>query len=94
MYFDITTFLVLAFIIVSVTYVVIIKSLFLTPQRQYFEKNDTDFEDFDESISLLESLSELEVDYKMGKMPTDDYEALKLDFQQNYLAAKQKKQSL
>ncbi len=67
---------------------VIVKPLFMDSQSAYLLKTD-DFEEFDKSISLLETLSELDIDYKMGKLTQEDYEAMRNEYQQEYLHERQ-----
>jgi len=86
---DPATLILLTLIIGLVFYFVIVKALFLIPQNPYMDTT-LEQEEFDESLAILESLSELEVDYKMGKVTTEDYEALQADFQKSYIEVKER----
>ena len=43
--------------------------------------------DFKESVALLESITEINLDFKMGKLSPEDFGALSLEYQRKYLQA-------
>ena len=64
--------------------IVLYKPLFKDPSTIYLQKESGEKE-FDESLSLLEMISELETDYSMGKLTQQDYESLSLEYKRQYL---------
>jgi hypothetical protein len=66
---------------------VLIKPLFLTKRESYFERGSGGA-DFNESLSLLEAISELETDYKLGKLSREDFDELSLEYKRSYLEKK------
>ncbi|MCP4754672.1 MAG: hypothetical protein GY866_27645 [Proteobacteria bacterium] len=66
---------------------VLFKPFFRDKPQAYFG-SESDTGEFDESLSLLEAISELEADYKMGKISREDFEALTLDYKHAYLERK------
>ncbi len=76
----------------GVAYFAMFKPLFLDQQAAYFQPVAEE-EEFDESISLLETIDELESDFKMGKLSKDDFESLSLEFKRLYLEKKTKKET-
>ena len=72
---------------IPVVYYVLVKPLFVDATQPY-DSEDSDISDFDNSLSLLESISELETDYKMGKLSQEDFESLSLEYKRSYLEEK------
>lgn len=70
-----------------VVYYVLIKPLFIESTQAYYS-DVAESSDFDNSLSLLESISELETDYKMGKLSQEDFESLSLEYKRGYLEEK------
>lgn len=70
-----------------VVYFVLIKPLFRDKIQLYYQTKPAT-ELFDESLSILETLTELETDYKMGKLTQEDYEVLALEYKKLYLEKK------
>ncbi len=68
----------------GILFIVMVKPLFWDKQLAYFD-SDTEIDEFDETLSLLEAISELETDYKMGKISKEDFEAMSLEYKQLYL---------
>ena len=73
---------------IPVVYYVLIKPLFMDSTQPYYS-GETEISDFDNSLSLLESISELETDYKMGKLSQEDFESLSLEYKRSYLEEKE-----
>ncbi len=72
---------------VVISFFVLFKPLFLEKPTPYFQP-ETENRDFNEALSLLEMISELDADYQMGKVSKEDYDALSLDYRHRYLKAK------
>ena len=72
---------------IPVVYYVLIKPLFIESTQAYYS-DVAESSDFDNSLSLLESISELETDYKMGKLSQEDFESLSLEYKRGYLEEK------
>ena len=70
-----------------ISFFVLVKPLFLEKPSPYFTP-ETDSQDFNEAVSLLEIISELDADLQMGKASKEDYESLSLDYRHRYLNAK------
>ena len=79
-----TTIILCLAISLGIAFLVMIKPLFLEKQHAYYQA-EPDSSDFDESISLLEAIAELESDFKMGKLSGKDFEALSLEYKHQYL---------
>lgn len=73
-----------------IAFFALFKPLFLEEQRSYFE-GETESQTFDESLALLEIISELENDYKTGKVSQEDFEIMSLEYKRNYLEITAKK---
>lgn len=86
---NITLLICLAFSIV-IPLIVVIKPLFRDDQQDYFITG-TIAREFDESLSILEAISELETDFKMGKISKRDYETISIEYQHRYLVSKDQK---
>ena len=57
--------------------------LFLQKPRRYFA--DSPQLDFDDSLSVLETIAELEADFQSGKLSQKDFEALAVESKREYL---------
>lgn len=83
------TLIICSIVSIILTILVVIKPLFLEKQRSYFVTGK-DFKEFDESVSILEMISEIEVDYQTGKISKSDFETLSLEYKRHFLDAKKK----
>ncbi len=83
---NLSIFICLLLSIPVVIYVLVIP-LFIDSTQAYYT-DVADHSDFDNSLSLLESISELETDYKMGKLSKEDFESLSLEYKRSYLEEK------
>lgn len=81
------TFLICLLISAMVIFLVIVKPLFLMELEPYYGSSVKE-ELFDESLSVLETLKELESDFKMGKLSSEDYNSLSLEYKRLYLEKK------
>lgn len=81
------TIVVCLLLSIPVVYYVIIIPLFIDSSEAYYT-DIGESSDFDNSLSLLESISELETDYKMGKLSQEDFESLSLEYKRSYLEEK------
>ena len=81
------TIIVCLLLSIPVVYYVMIKPLFMDSTEPYYSEVGEN-SDFDNSLSLLESISELETDYKMGKLSQEDFESLSLEYKRSYLEEK------
>ncbi len=81
------TFIICVLLSVIVAFFVMVKPLFLDKMQPYFQSVSEE-DQFEESVSILETLSELETDYKMGKLTKEDFEALSLEYKRSYLVQK------
>ncbi len=68
----------------AIAIAVLYKPLFREKRREYFT-SDSNQQEFDEKLSLLEAISELETDYRMGKLSQEDFETMSLEFKRVYL---------
>ncbi len=84
------TIIICLLISIPVVYLVMVKPLYMDAGEKYFFPHPENFE-FDSSLSLLEAISELETDYKMGKLSVEDYESLSLEYKRSYLEQQNKK---
>ncbi len=75
---------------IIITLIVVMKPLFRDEQQDYFSTG-TVANEFDESLSILEAISELETDFKMGKISRQDYETISVEYQRLYLDSKDQK---
>lgn len=82
------TTLISLLISLVVAYFVMFRPLFLQSEKPY-AMPDTEHKEFDERISLLETIYELETDHKMGKLSGEDFEALSNEYKRMYLEKKQ-----
>ena len=73
---------------VVVAAVVLVKPLILNEPKPYFIP-DSDNTEFDESLALLEMISELEIDFQTGKISQVDFEAMSLEYKREYLHQKE-----
>ncbi len=69
--------------------IIVLNPLFSDKQQSYFSRN-TKANEFDESLSILEAISELETDFKMGKISKQDYQKMSVEYQRHYLKSKKK----
>jgi cytochrome c-type biogenesis protein CcmI len=83
------TLIICMLISLAAAYLVVAKPLFLDQRNRYFQSNPEQA-DFDTTLSLLETIAELETDYKMGKLTPADYESLSLEYKRLYLAQQDK----
>ncbi|MBU2511475.1 hypothetical protein KJ966_09050 [bacterium] len=81
------TLIICILISLAIAYFVMLKPLFLERSRSYFSGSSKEVQ-FDESYSLLEAISELETDYRMGKLSKDDFETTSLEYKRIYLEKK------
>ncbi|OGH00405.1 MAG: hypothetical protein A2600_10265 [Candidatus Lambdaproteobacteria bacterium RIFOXYD1_FULL_56_27] len=65
----------------------VVKPFFLSPEKPYFDPQAQPHV-FDESLSLLEGLGELETDYRLGKLNAEEFEHLSLEIKRDYLKLK------
>jgi len=72
---------------VIIFYIVLFKPLFQEKQALYFE-SDSENNAFSESLSVLEMITELEMDYQMGKVSREDFDTLSLEYKHLYLKKK------
>ena len=78
------TLIICLVVSLGVAFLAMIKPLFLEKQCSYYQsRSDQGY--FDESVSLLEAIAELESDFKMGKLSRKDFEALSLEYKHLYL---------
>ncbi|MDT8446666.1 MAG: hypothetical protein RRB13_07195 [bacterium] len=63
------------------------RPFFSTQEKPYFDPN-AEAHVFDEKISLLETIQELEMDFRMGKLTREEFEALSNDSKRDYLKLK------
>lgn len=77
---------ILASLLISLILIVtvLVKPLFWTEPTPYFFSSKED-NSFNESLAILETLKELEADFKMGKLSQEDFEALSVDYKKRYL---------
>jgi hypothetical protein len=68
-----------------IVFFVIVRPLFLTEPRLYRQQPSPDGVDYIEALGILEMLSDLENDFKMGRLTRADYESLALEYQHQYL---------
>ncbi|PCI28516.1 MAG: hypothetical protein COB67_06220 [SAR324 cluster bacterium] len=66
---------------------VFVNPLLLQAPQAYFPREEV-VEEFSESVALLETISELDVDLKMGKLSQEDYERLSLKYKRRFLDLK------
>ncbi len=75
----------------AVFFFVVIVPLFLQKPERYFTRSSQ--YDFDDSLSILEIVAELEADYRSGKLTKEDFEALSMDFKREYMELRGKKRT-
>ncbi len=75
---------------IIITLIVVMMPLFRDEQQDYFSTG-TVANEFDEALSILEAISELETDFKMGKITKQDYETISIEYQRLYLDSKDQK---
>ncbi|MCP4297934.1 MAG: hypothetical protein GY786_20290 [Proteobacteria bacterium] len=80
-----TTLVICSIFSILLTLLVVVKPLFLEKQKSYFTTGK-DLKEFDESVSILEMISEMEIDYKMGKISKSDFDALSIEYKRLFLA--------
>lgn len=85
-----TTLILCGFISLLVALGVIVRPLVLAEEAPYFTAEHEDHE-FDEGISLLETINELENDFYMGKLTQEEFDALSMEYKREYLDLKNKK---
>jgi len=74
--------LILITLTVFVILAIVFRPLFFQKSSPYFTRTQ---QPFDESVSVLELLSELEVDYLMGKVNQADFQESSTTLKQRYL---------
>ncbi len=67
---------------------VIVFPLFLNKSKSYFNQEVIEF---DESLSMMELISELEADYLQKKINQKDFESTSLELKRKYLVLTNKK---
>lgn len=72
-----------------IVFFVVVYPLFLRKPTTYF--TNTQAHSFDDSLSILEIITELEEDYHSGKISKEDFEVLSAEFKREYLHIKGKK---
>ncbi|MFH2131472.1 MAG: hypothetical protein ABIK68_13940 [bacterium] len=82
-----TSLIISAVLAVIISFLVLIKPLFMEKQSRYF-KSDAQNDTFSESLSILEMITELKSDYQMGKVSKEDYDTLSLEYKHRYLKEK------
>ena len=70
-----------------ISFFVLFKPLFMEKQARHFQ-SDTENDVFSESLSVLEMITELETDHRMGKVSREDFDALSLEYKHLYLKKK------
>ncbi len=85
-----TTLLICLGFSIIITLIVVFKPLFRDELQGYFS-SDIESHEFDESLSILEAISELETDFKMGKISKQDFETISIEYQRRYLNSKDQK---
>ena len=83
------TLIICTILSVVIAAVVLIKPLILQKPKPYFLP-DSGSNEFDESLALLEMISELEMDYQAGKISKADFELMSLEYKREYLDQKDK----
>lgn len=73
-----------AILSIAIAAIVLLKPLILQKPRPYFV-SDSDSTEFDESLALLEMISELEVDFQTGKISHSDFDTISLELKRDYL---------
>ncbi|MDH5560738.1 MAG: hypothetical protein OEY59_07770 [Deltaproteobacteria bacterium] len=81
------TLIVCTLMSVVIAFFVLYKPLFMDSQEEYLSQNENE-DEFDESISILEALSELEADFDMGKISRDEFDLLSLEYKRDFLDMK------
>ncbi|OGG95504.1 MAG: hypothetical protein A2527_06645 [Candidatus Lambdaproteobacteria bacterium RIFOXYD2_FULL_50_16] len=79
--------LILCSVLALVLAAFVIRPFWRVADKPYFS-SDRSAHVFDESLALLESIQELEQDYKMGKISEGEYQSLANDFKREYLEVK------
>jgi hypothetical protein len=82
-----TTLIICTVLSVILALLVVVKPLFWEKKTSYFISEEN-YREFDESVSYLEMLSEIEADYQMGKISKPDFESLSLEYKRLFLATK------
>jgi len=72
---------------VFIAALVVYKPYFVLPETAYFQAEEEGHV-FSEQLSMLEVLSELEQDFKSGKLTQKEYDQLALDTKREYLKLK------
>ena len=72
---------------VLIALAVIVRPLILSPEKPYFVGEPHDHS-FNESLALLESIQELEQDYRMGKLTEPEFKQLSNEYKREYLELK------
>jgi len=75
-----------------IVFIIMIRPLFLQKQRAYFSASSEE-NDFDESLSLLETIADLERDFQNGKISQEDYESMSLEYKHDFLDLRAKQKS-
>lgn len=75
----------------GIAFFAMFKPLFMDKQKAYYQPAGK-VDEFDESISLLEAIEELQSDFKMGKLSREDFETLSLEFKRLYLEKKKQEE--
>jgi len=72
---------------VIIAFLVVYKPFFVLPEAAYFQA-EPEGHVFDERLSMLESLGELENDFKSGKLTQVEYDQAALEAKREYLKLK------
>jgi len=67
---------------VSLLFFIVIYPLFIKKSDHYFDQKTSEF---DESLSIMELLSELEADFLLKKINQEDFETVSTELKRKYL---------
>jgi len=83
------TLILCSLISIILALILLIKPLFLEKQHKYFPLTVSS-QGFLESLAALQTLSELEEDFQMGKISQEDFDKLSLETKRQFLELKKK----
>ena len=72
-----------------IAFLILIRPLFLQKQVPYFDIASEEH-DFDESLSLLETIKDLDTDFQNGKITKEDYDSMSLEYKREFLDIRSK----
>jgi hypothetical protein len=67
---------------IMLLFFIVVYPLFVRKSDKYFSQKTMDF---DESLSIMELITELEADYLLKKINKEDFEAVSTDLKRKYL---------